>query len=105
LSGPGTIDTITELILSDNDLLDSMAITITDSVIFEIDLRNNLELKHINELESLKTVFYFRLSGSYISSIAGLKNLRRLAYSISLSSLPSLTSLSGLESIHSRFTD
>jgi hypothetical protein len=75
LKGLGTIDTITELKLSDNKLLDSMAITITDSVIFEIDLRNNLELKHINELESLRTVFYFRLFGSYIPSIDGLKNL------------------------------
>ena len=104
LKGLGTIDTITELKLSDNKLLDSMAITITDSVIYEIELRNNLELKHIDELESLKTVFYFRLAGSYISSIDGLKNLERLASSMTFTSLPSLTSLSGLESLHTRFT-
>jgi hypothetical protein len=105
LKGLGTIDTITELKLADNPHLDSLAITISDSVIFEIDLRNNLQLKHINELESLKTVFYFRLSGGYISSINGLRNLERLAYYIIIESNPSLTSLTGLESLHSRFTD
>lgn len=105
LKGLGTIETLTEMKLTDNPLLEALEITITDSVVFELDIRNNIHLNHINELESVKIVFYFTLSGTMVTSIEGLKNLERLAYTIIISSNPSLTSLTGLESLRSRFTD